>query len=131
MSVVAGTASTPGRHRERLAGILARGPARPVRRACSRIVGSRHAIAGVDSERRWLGDGAAFSRQHPALGPMLATGMPSVALISAGQRRMPGLFVAGELPAAGGRAVLEVMLYEGHLRARSRTRHPGHPDVGA
>ena len=59
MSVVAGTASTPGRHRERLAGILARGPARPVRRACSRIVGSRHAIAGVDSERRWLGDGAA------------------------------------------------------------------------
>jgi hypothetical protein len=63
MSVVAGTASTPGRHPERLAGILARGPARPVRRACSRrIVGSRHAIAGVDSERRWLGDGAAFSR---------------------------------------------------------------------
>jgi len=49
----------------------------------------------------------------------------------AGQRRMPGLFVAGELLAAGGRAVLEVMLYEGHLRARSRTRHPGHPDVGA
>jgi len=75
MSVVAGTASTPGRHRERLAGILARGPARPVRRAYSRrIVGSRHAIVGVDSERRWLGDGAAFSRKHPALGPMLATG---------------------------------------------------------
>ncbi len=31
----------------------------------------------------------------------------------AGQRRMPGLFVAGELLAAGGRAVLEVTLYEG------------------
>jgi len=75
MSVVAGTASTPGRHRERLEGILARGPARPVRRAySSRIVGSRHTIAGVDSERRRLGDGAAFSRQHPALEPMLATG---------------------------------------------------------
>ena len=44
----------------------------------------------------------------------------------AGQRRMPELFVAGELLAAGGRAVLEVMLHEG-----TRTRHPGHPDVGA
>ena len=38
----------------------------------------------------------------------------------------PELFVTGELLAAGGRAVLEVMLHEG-----TRTRHPGHPDVGA
>jgi len=49
----------------------------------------------------------------------------------AGQRRMPELFVAGALLAAGGRAVLVVMLYEGRLRARSRTRHRGHPDAGA
>jgi hypothetical protein len=44
---------------------------------------------------------------------------------------MPELFATGELLAAGGRAVLEVMLHEGTHALAVVTRHSRHPDVGA
>ena len=49
----------------------------------------------------------------------------------AGQRQMPELFVTGELLAAGRRAVLEVILHEGHPARSQSYAALGHPDVGA